>query len=177
MTISTPGIINPSSTPAGFPEFLHIASDDFPEAEDWYGDHGVNFKLLFAHVEKAVFAVRIRFAAGVQLATHAHTGTVYAFTLKGSWRYLEYDDAPANTAGSFLFEPPGSRHTLKVADDAEETDVFFIIEGAMLILDDKQNVVAVFDAASTFRDYPEHLRAQGKPVPEVLYGGFTNYRS
>ncbi|QSE89429.1 hypothetical protein JWS13_12755 [Rhodococcus pseudokoreensis] len=66
-------------------------------------------------------------------------------------------------------------HTLKVADDAPETDVFFIIEGAMLILDAQENVVAIFDVASTLRDYPKHLRVRGRSVPDILVDGFTNY--
>lgn len=175
MSLNPAGIIPPSPVPPGYPEYLHAPSDEFPEAEMWFGDVGVNLKLVFAHVEKAIFAVKIRFAAGVRLATHIHTGSVYAYTLKGKWQYLEYGNAAPNTPGSFLFEPPGATHTLKIADDADDTEVFFLIEGAMLILDQENQVVAIFDAASTLRNYTEHLLAQGKTVPPVLVGGFTDY--
>ena len=42
-----------------------------------------------------------------------------------------------NVAGSYLFEPAGSIHTLHVPDtNTEVTDVFFAIHGANLNLDD-----------------------------------------
>ena len=77
-----------------------------------------------------------------------------------------------------MFEPPGSTHTLKVADDAPGvTDVIFIIYGAMLHLDLQGAVVAVTDAESVLREYPELLRQQGQPVPQSLpVGGSMAYR-
>ena len=120
--------------------------------------------------------MRIKFAPGVQLPPHHHTGVVFAYTLAGEWSYLEYPQSPGNRAGSYLYEPPGSVHTLKVADaNTAETDVVFVITGAMLILDEQGNVAAVLDAASHARDWPEALRAQGKPVPQIIGGGRIRY--
>src|SRR5690606_38442195 len=48
---------------------------------------------------------------GGQLACHYHTGPVHAFTLKGSWRYLEHDWV--SPQGTFVYEPPGEVHTLQ----------------------------------------------------------------
>ena len=42
-------------------------------------------KLLMADIEGARFAVRIRFAPGILLPAHKHTGEVHAFTLAGEW--------------------------------------------------------------------------------------------
>ena len=155
----------------GVPEALHIGTNDRPFADD-FGLPGVSLQLLHADVESATFAVRIRFAPGVQLPPHHHTGSVYAYTLAGEWCYLEYPDTPASTAGSYLFEPPGAVHTLKVADHNDgPTDVVFVVTGAMLILDDDRNVIAVLDAASHLRDWPVALREQGKNVPELIGGG------
>jgi 2,4'-dihydroxyacetophenone dioxygenase len=54
-----------------------------------------------------------------------------------------------NTAGSYLYEPAGSVHTLHApASNTEETDVWFTIYGANLNLDEAGNVVAVIDAHS-----------------------------
>lgn len=154
---------------------LHIASDDLPFAED-FGAPGVRLKLLSADVEGAMFAVRIRFAPGVQLPPHHHTGAVHAFTLSGEWSYLEHADTPPSRAGSYLFEPPGSSHTLKVADhNSGETDVLFIIYGAMLIQDEAGNIVAKLDAGSHLHDWPTALRAQGLPVPSIIEGGHVHY--
>lgn len=159
------------------PESFHAASDDLPWAEGWAGDPRIAFKLLMADVEGARFAVRMTFAPGTEVAAHKHTGEVHAFTFSGEWAYLEYPDSPPNRAGSYLFEPPGSTHTLKVADHADgPTDVLFVIYGAMLHLGADGEVVAVTDAESVQREYPQLLREQGKSVPAVPTGGAMAYR-
>jgi 2,4'-dihydroxyacetophenone dioxygenase len=158
------------------PAALHVASDDLPFADDFGGAAGVRLKLLLADVEGGVFVVRIRFAPGVQLPPHLHTGAVHAFTFSGEWSYLEYPDSPPSKAGSYLYEPAGSIHTLKVADhNAEETDALFVVFGAMVIYGDDGTVAAVIDAASHRRDYVETLRAQRKPVPQFIEGGVAKY--
>jgi quercetin dioxygenase-like cupin family protein len=162
-------IAAPSS--GAIPEALHIGTNDRPYADD-FGAPGVSLQLLHADVEAATFSVRIRFQPGVQLPPHHHTGLVFAYTIAGEWSYLEYPDSPASKAGSYLYEPPGTAHTLKVADHNEGvTDVIFVVTGAMLILDDAGAVVAVLDAASHLRDWPIALREQGKTVPEIILGG------
>jgi 2,4'-dihydroxyacetophenone dioxygenase len=160
------------------PESFHSASDELPWADEWAGDPGIKLKLLMADIEGGRFAVRMLFEPGVQVFPHKHTGEVHAFTFAGEWTYLEYPQSPSNRAGSYLFEPPGSTHTLKVADDAQGgTDVLFIIYGAMLHLDLEGAIVGVTDAESVLREYPERLRSQGKSVPDVLpVGGSMAYR-
>ena len=159
------------------PQSFHAASDELPWAEAWAGDPRIKLKLLMADIEGARFAVRMVFEPGVLVAPHKHTGEVHAFTLAGEWAYLEYPDSPPNTAGSYLFEPPGSTHTLKVADHAGGvTDVLFVIYGAMLHLGDTSEVVAVTDAESVLREYPQLLREQGQPLPAaVSLGGAMTY--
>jgi 2,4'-dihydroxyacetophenone dioxygenase len=157
------------------PAALHVATGEGVFARD-FGADGVSLQLLQADVEGGFFAVRIRFAPGTQLPPHKHTGCVHAFTLCGEWSYLEYADSPPNRAGSYLYEPPGAVHTLKIADHVQGyTDVFFVIEGAMLILGDAGNVVAVLDAESHARDWPVALRAQGLAVPQIIAGGRIGY--
>ncbi|WP_093558136.1 2,4'-dihydroxyacetophenone dioxygenase family protein [Pseudoduganella namucuonensis] len=157
------------------PMALHVGTDDLPFAED-FGAPGVRLKLLAADVEGGWFAVRIRFAPGVELPPHQHTGAVHAFTLSGEWSYLEHAGSPPSKAGSYLYEPAGTSHRLKVADhNTGETDVFFIIYGAMLVQDPDGNVVAVLDAHSHLRDWPNALRAQGAPVPPIIEGGRVRY--
>ena len=94
------------------PEAFHTATDELSFADDWAGTPGIRLKLLMADIEGARFAVRIRFAPGILLPPHKHTGEVHAFTLAGEWSYLEYPSNPPSRTGSYLFEPPGSTHTL-----------------------------------------------------------------
>lgn len=158
------------------PPALLASSSEFPEAVDYAGLTGVHMKVLMANVEAGVFVVRIRFSPGTQLATHAHTGAVFAWTMSGEWSYLEYSDRTAPCrAGDFLYEPPGSVHTLKVADDAGDTDVFFVIFGAMLITDEAGNIVAVFDAQWQLENYTRQLTDDGLPVPGIIVGGASAY--
>ena len=92
---------------------------------------------------------------------------MFAFTVQGSWKYLEYDEV--NTAGSYLYEPAGSVHTLHVpASNCEITDVWFAIHGANLNLDDRGNVEMVLDAAQVLEIYLSRCREEGHPHPKVI---------
>ena len=160
------------------PESFHAGSENLPWADNWAGDPNIKLKLLMADVEGGRYAVRMQFAPGVQVAPHKHTGEIHAFTLAGEWAYLEYPNSPSNTAGSYLFEPPGSTHSLKVADNVQGfTDILFIMYGAMIHLDEDGTVLGITDAESVLREYPDLLRQQGKAVPEALpVGGSMSYR-
>lgn len=146
-----------------------VNADDIPYV-DWMP--GLQLKVLAADSEAARFVVRILFEPGVQLPPHMHTGTVHAFTHSGKWTYLEYDSGQDCTAGSYLSEPAGSVHTLKVADDNTElTDVSFIVEGAMIHLNPDGSVMDIADAGTHIRDYAAACKAQGKDIPEIILGG------
>ena len=101
------------------------------------------------------------------MQTHKHTGPVYAFTTSGAWKYRESDFV--NRAGSFLYEPAGSVHTLEVLDDNTElTDVFFAIWGANLNLDADGNVESIIDAGGILQAYYLLCEASGLPKPDVV---------
>jgi hypothetical protein len=77
---------------------------------------------------------------------------------------LEYDFW--STAGSYIYEPANSVHTLDVpADNTGPTDVLFVIEGALLNLDDKGEVESVSDGPSLLEAYYALLEAQGVERP------------
>ena len=158
-------------------ESFHADTEALPWAANWAGDPGIRLKLLMADIEGQRFAVRMRFAPGVTALPHKHTGEVHAFTLAGRWRYLDYPDSPDNVAGSYLFEPPGTTHTLQIAPDiAEETDVLFVIYGAMLHIDETGAIVGVTDAESCLSEYPRLLAEQGIAPPErIATGGMMRY--
>ena len=159
-------------------ESFHSESLALPWAENWAGDERIQLKALMIDIEGGRYAVRMRFRAGLQVAPHKHTGEVHAYTFSGKWNYLEYADSPANVAGSYLFEPPGTTHTLKIADDAGEwAEILFILYGAMLHMDESGAIVAVTDAESVLAEYAQRLRDQNIPLPAHLpVGGRMAYR-
>ena len=148
----------------GIPAALHRAEKDLPFVDY---QEGVVFQLLHADVEEGLWVIRVRFQPGVTVQRHKHTGEVFAFTLKGSWNYLEYPEV--NTAGSYLFEPAGSVHTLHVpASNLEVTDAWFAIRGANLNLDDEGKVESVLDAGSVLEIYLARCEASGQGRPNVI---------
>jgi hypothetical protein len=88
---------------------------------------------------------------------------VWGITTSGAWHYKEYDYV--NRAGSMLFEPAGSVHTLEVLED---TDAWFMIYGALLYLDENGDIVHVQDAESSLRAHYERYEAEGLPRPNLL---------
>ena len=129
---------------------------------------GTDLQLLQVNVEEGLWVVRTRWEPGVTIPTHKHTGTVNAFTLAGSWKYLEYPD-DVNVAGSYLFEPAGSIHTLHVPDsNTETTDAVFVIHGANLTLDPDGNVEFDSDAGYILEFYVALCAERGLAAPPVI---------
>ena len=146
------------------PRALHRGEEELPFVA--LGD-GTHLQLLQVDVEAGLWVIRTRFEAGVTVPTHKHTGEVFAFTLSGSWKYLEYPEV--NTAGSYLYEPAGSIHTLTVpADNDGVTDVWFAIYGANLNLDADGNVESVVDAGLVRDSYFALCEANGIGRPPVI---------
>jgi 2,4'-dihydroxyacetophenone dioxygenase len=146
------------------PTAVHRGDDELPWVD--IGD-GSLLKVLHIKEREGLWVIRNRFAPGYRVQTHKHTGPVFAYTESGAWRYLESDFV--NTAGSYLYEPAGSVHTLVVPEtNTEPTDVFFAINGANLNLDAEGNVESVYDAGSILQAYLFLCEAQGLPRPPVV---------
>jgi quercetin dioxygenase-like cupin family protein len=146
------------------PAALHRAEKDLPFVEF---QEGVDFQLLQVDLDAGLWVIRALFKPGVTIQRHKHTGEVFAFTIKGSWKYLEYPEV--NTAGSYLYEPAGSIHTLHVpVTNTEVTDVWFAIRGANLNLDAEGKVESVLDAAAVLEVYVGLCEASGHGRPNVI---------
>jgi quercetin dioxygenase-like cupin family protein len=152
------------------PTAIHRAEHELPFVD--IGDGGT-LQLLQVDLANGVWIVRNHFPPDTTIPTHKHTGHVLAFTQKGSWFYQEYPDV-VNTAGSYLYEPAGSVHTLHVpATNEGVTDVWFAIHGANLNLDADGNVELVIDAHGILPFY-RALCAEQHGVadpPVVVIGG------
>ena len=145
-------------------EATHIGHDEAPFVD--FGG-GVELKVVQVRVSEGLWIVRNRFAPGVKVQTHRHTGPVFGYTLSGAWKYAEYDYV--NRAGSFLYEPAYSTHTLTVLEDnTEPTDVWFHMYGVNLNLDADGNVESVADGPRTLAAYYMQCEAQGLPRPNVV---------
>ena len=146
------------------PTAIHRGDDELPWVD--LGE-GVELKVLQVNINHGLWVIRNRFAPGAAVQIHKHTGQVFAFTQSGSWKYEEYPEV--TTAGSYLFEPAGSVHTLIVPDtNTEPTDVHFAIYGANLNLDAEGNVEMVIDAGLILQAYRAMCEAIGQPDPPVI---------
>jgi quercetin dioxygenase-like cupin family protein len=130
---------------------------------------GSLLQLLQVDLATGIWIVRTKFVPGATIQTHRHTGHVYAFTQSGSWYYLETPEF-VNVAGSYLYEPAGSVHTLHVPDtNTDLTDVWFTIYGANLNLDKDRNVEFVIDAHTIYGVYKALCESQhGVTDPPVV---------
>ena len=145
------------------PSAIHLGEDDIP----WVQAGDLELKVVQVKINEGLWVVRNRFQPGVVVQKHKHTGPVYAFTLSGAWKYAESEYV--NRAGSYLYEPAGSVHTLTVPEDnTEVTDVWFAIYGANLNLDDDDNVESITDAAGVYAGYMAMCESQGLGRPNVL---------
>lgn len=145
------------------PEAVHIGDGDIPWVE--IGD-GNKMRLLQVRPTEGLWIIENIFQTGFAVQTHRHTGPVWGYTRSGAWKYAEYDYV--NTAGSFLYEPAGSVHTLTCIED--DTQVWFHMYGANLNLDADGNVESVSDGASTLEAYFMLAEAQGLGRPNVIVG-------
>ena len=148
------------------PPTIHRGEADLPWVD--LGDGSV-LQLLQVDLAQGIWIVRTRFAPDTTIQTHKHTGHVYAFTQSGSWHYLESPEA-VNTAGSYLYEPAGSTHTLHVPPTNDgPTDVWFTIYGANLNLGADGQVEMVIDAHAILAIYRAFCAEQhGVTDPPVV---------
>lgn len=155
---------NGAMTTTDIPRALHRGTSDNPFVD--LGD-GSTLQLMQVDIEAGLWVIRTKFNPGYRVQTHKHTGEVFAFTLSGSWKYEEYPEV--NTAGSYLYEPAGSIHTLIVPEtNTEVTDVWFAIYGANLNLDEAGNITSIIDAGNILQAYQLLAEAQGLGTPDVI---------
>jgi quercetin dioxygenase-like cupin family protein len=150
-------------TMVDIPGAVHIGVDELPFVE--IGD-GSKLKVIMVKEAEGLWILENVFQAGYEVQRHKHTGPVYAYTTSGAWKYKEY--GYVNRAGSFLYEPAGSIHTLQILED--DTHVWFQMYGANLNLDEAGAVESVSDGASTLAVYRNLCAQSGLPSPNVLLG-------
>jgi quercetin dioxygenase-like cupin family protein len=148
-------------TTEALPLAVHIGQNDLPFVE--FGG-GNKMKVILVDEAESLWIVENIFQSNLEVQTHRHTGPVFGYTVSGAWKYKEYDYV--NTAGSFLYEPANSVHTLTVLED--NTQVWFQMYGMNLNLDENGNIESVTDGAGTLRAYYALAEAQGFGKPNVV---------
>jgi 2,4'-dihydroxyacetophenone dioxygenase len=143
------------------PEAIHFGESDLPFVD--FGG-GNQFKVILVDVGQGVWVVENIFQAGFEVPTHKHTGPVFGFTRSGAWKYKEYDYV--NRAGSVLYEPAGSVHTLTCLED--NTQVWFHMTGTNLDLDADGNIIGTADGPGTLAAYLALAEAQGLGRPNTV---------
>lgn len=169
--------LNAAESPSGFripasgaDTTVHINVADLPWLE---GEDGTKLQVLHIDLSQGLWVLNVRWPAGRKVATHYHTGPVYAVTRSGCWYYEEYPET-RNTAGSYLYEPAHSIHTLVVPqDNTEETDVWFAIHGANIDIDSEGRVLGVVDARSVLEQWRKGCAAAGLDSSGTLVTGLV----
>lgn len=155
-------------------ELLTINERDIPLIKDLMGG-GVHFKPLRLDMENGVWVVLATFEAGARIPLHYHTGEVDAWTISGSWHYLEYPDQ-VQTAGSYLFEPASSVHTLYCPEsNTEDTVVFFRVKGANVNFNDDGTFHSILDATLLTALIGELAAEQNLGTIKYLTGGAVTF--
>jgi quercetin dioxygenase-like cupin family protein len=143
----------------------HVGQDEVP----WVRNPltGADMRLLQVRPEDKMWVLHGRMPAGMKAERHRHTGPVLGFTMNGAWRYLEHEFV--NRAGSYLYEPAGSEHTLRVDTDGP-AEALFVMYGEVLYLDPDDEVVYVSNAQSNLAFYLEACEEAGFPRPDAILG-------
>jgi len=140
---------------------IHVGADDLPFVS--MGD-GAQLKVLQVKRGEGLWIIENIFPAGYEVQTHRHSGPVWGYTVGGAWKYKEYDYV--NRAGSFLYEPAGSVHTLQAIE--EGTRVWFHMYGVNLNLDAEGNVQSVVSGDTALAYYLYACKELGYGEPNVL---------
>ena len=150
------------------PPTLNLSADDFPYATFF---PGIEIKVYRVDLNANAYTLVSRFAPGTTLPKHKHFGEVQAYTIRGRWHYLEYDWYA--TAGTVVYEPALSTHTLHVPEEEKEpAEVFFTVSGGMALLNDKGQVMMLEDAAQMLQRYKDALKYGGHDtVPPIVVLG------
>ena len=120
------------------------------------GHPNIFVKPLRLNRRTGVWANLTKVVGAAQINRHYHIGPVSGFVLEGSWYYAEKDWVAR--AGMVVWEPPGDIHTLM---SSEGTVTMFVLEGALLYVDEHDNVVGHDDVLSHMKLYVDYCRSQG----------------
>lgn len=139
------------------PRALNLDMDEelwVPQAE------GVSFRPLLLNVSQGYYLNLLRVRRAGVLSRHRHSGPVHAFTMRGTWHYLEHDWVA--TPGSYAFEPPGETHTLVVPEGVDEMITLFHVTGGYTYVDPQGVALGYEDVFTKLENCRLHYESRGK---------------
>ena len=96
-----------ATAPLVIPDLLKKARE-MRETDDWQPFRpGVTAHWLYNEGNGGPAAVLLRYEPGARVALHEHVGYEHVFVLEGD----QYDEGGSYPAGSFVINPPGTRHS------------------------------------------------------------------
>lgn len=111
-----------------------------PEDAKWHNlQEGIDFRLYFASQETGRWTVLLRCQAGSSFGRHRHLAAGEYFVVKGR---MEYRMGEA-TEGTYGYEPLDAIHDH--THFPEYTELYFTNYGAVVFLDDEDNVTSILD--------------------------------
>jgi 2,4'-dihydroxyacetophenone dioxygenase len=124
-----------------------------PQAE------GVDFRPLLLNTVTGQWCNLLRVTRSGIVSRHRHPSAVFGYVIRGHWKYDEH--AWTAEEGSFVYEPPGEVHTLRVPSDCSEMITFFNISGAMIYLDEDGRHIGYEDVHTKIDMCRAHYAAVG----------------
>ena len=144
-----------------------IDTDEIPWVPTFEGSEDVFFKPIRFDLTTGNWIHITKFKAGKGNTRHKHTGgPVLAYTLQGTWRYLEREWIAK--PGSFVYEPPGDVHTLVVVGE-EDNITLFNLSGVIEYYDEDGNLTLQDDMFYRMKRYRDHCEQNNIPVKDLTY--------
>jgi 2,4'-dihydroxyacetophenone dioxygenase len=151
-----------------------INASDIPLIKDTVGP-GIHIQVLRLDFDHNEWVVVVTFAPGSCLPLRYHSGPAAVYTLKGRWLCGEYPEQP-QTAGSYLYRPGGSVHTLYVPEgNTEDTVLFVRVLGANINFHDDGQLHSILDTLAIRAIAETSSAAQGLPAPSYIQGAETAF--
>jgi len=142
---------------------LHIGESE--QESPWIPfRENVFIRHLAFDVRMSMFANVLWVKQGGMLGRHRHRGRVFAYTLEGSWRYLEYTWVAR--PGSYVQESPGAIHTL-VSDEGMKT--VFWLNGSLEFYDDNDGLLEIMDVFWFIDHYVSYCNKHGLKLNPKLF--------
>ena len=133
-----------------------IDPDDIPWVP-YEGHPGIFVKPLRLNRKTGVWANLTKVVGASQINRHYHVGPVTG--LRAGGQLVLRREGLGGAAGMIVWEPPGDIHTLM--SNEEGTVTLFMLEGALLYVDEHDNVVGYDDVLNHMKPYHDYCESQG----------------